>query len=190
MHHGRGIYQSCHMEVVVQGDGVPATAMQLDVLAHHSKWPMPGMVLPVKVDRADPTNVKIEWDEVESARDRSRQTAEDLAAMMRGQTPGGGVATPGAGGAMVVNLSGADLSQLTEEQKQKLRMLGLDPDALAAEQAAAAGGAVPVPPPPPTDADDPVDERLERLERLAKLKEQGILTEEEFEAQKAQILDG
>ena len=189
MHHGRGIYQSCRMQVVVEADGVPATAMQLDVLAHQEKWPMPGMALPVTVDRGDPTNVRIEWYEVQSAKDRSKQNAENLAAMMRGQTPEGISAMPVAGGPMVMNLSGTDLSQLSDEQKAKLRMLGIDPDALAAQQGAAPG-AVPVPPPPPSGDDDVVDERLERLERLAKLKEQGVLTDEEFEAQKAQILEG
>jgi hypothetical protein len=34
-----------------------------------------------------------------------------------------------------------------------------------------------------------VDERLGRLERLAKLKEQGVLTEDEFEEQKRRILE-
>jgi hypothetical protein len=35
-----------------------------------------------------------------------------------------------------------------------------------------------------------VDERLERLERLARLREQGVLTQDEFEAQKRLILEG
>ena len=39
---------------------------------------------------------------------------------------------------------------------------------------------------PATDTNDQLDE----LERLAKLKEQGVLTEEEFAAQKAKILSG
>lgn len=54
---------------------------------------------------------------------------------------------------MVVNLARRDLPQLTKEQEQKLRMLGVDPDALAAQQAAAGG-------------------------------------DEEFQAQKRQILEG
>ena len=35
-----------------------------------------------------------------------------------------------------------------------------------------------------------MDDRLDQLERLAKLKDQGVLTETEFEAQKKQILEG
>jgi hypothetical protein len=40
--------------------------------------------------------------------------------------------------------------------------------------------------PPPAAADD----RVEKLKELAALKEQGILTDEEFAAEKARILEG
>jgi hypothetical protein len=43
------------------------------------------------------------------------------------------------------------------------------------------------PPPPPADT-GLSDDTVAQLERLAKLKEQGILTDEEFTAQKAKIL--
>lgn len=42
------------------------------------------------------------------------------------------------------------------------------------------------PPPPPAPA--PQDDTITQLERLADLKDQGILTDEEFAAQKAKIL--
>jgi hypothetical protein len=182
MNRGRGILQMCKMQLVVQADDVPPTAVSFNGLVHYDRWPSPGMVLPVTVDRAEPQRISIDWDEVPSRAERSQQSAEGLAAMMRGE--GGGAAIGSTGGPMVVNVSGRDLSQLSEEQKAKLRMFGIDPDALAASQTA--GGAVP---PPPPAAQAPVDERLERLERLARLKEQGALTEEEFEDQKRRILD-
>jgi hypothetical protein len=185
MNRGRGILQMCRMQLVVQADGVPPTAVSFSGLVHYDRWPAPGMALPVTVDRAEPQRISIDWDEVPSRAERSQQSAEGLAAMMRGEGGGAAGAPIGsAGGPMVVNVSGRDLSQLSEEQKAKLRMFGIDPDVLAASQAA--GGAVP--PPPPT-AEAQVDERLERLERLAKLKEQGVLTEEEFEEQKRRILE-
>lgn len=43
------------------------------------------------------------------------------------------------------------------------------------------------PPPPPAPAQD---DTITRLKELAQLKEQGILTDEEFAAQKARILGG
>jgi hypothetical protein len=47
--------------------------------------------------------------------------------------------------------------------------------------------AAPAPPPAPAAAAPPPDP-IERLKELAALKEQGILTDEEFAAQKAKIL--
>ena len=51
--------------------------------------------------------------------------------------------------------------------------------------------AAPPPPPPaaPASAEAPsMDDKVEALKQLAQLKDQGILTEEEFAAQKAKIL--
>lgn len=188
-HHGDGVWQNCRMNLVVQGEGVEATAVEHSELVRASRWPAPGMVLPVTVDRKDPHRLKVEWDEVGSSRDRSRDTAEGMAAAMRGE-PGGAGGGPSAaggaaiGGAQVVNLSGRDLSKLTEEQKAKLRMLGVDPDALAAQQAAGSPGGAPAP-----ASDNPVDERLARLEKLGQLRDQGLLTDVELEQQKRQILE-
>jgi hypothetical protein len=178
MNRGRGILQMCDVQLVVQAEGVQPTAVAYRGLVHRDRWPMPGMVLPVTVDRADPQRVDIEWDEVESSKDRTRQSAEDLAAMMRGE---GGAPVVG-GVPTVVNLSGRDLSTLSEEQKAKLRMLGIDPDALASPPAGVEHAA------PAPDA-DPVDERLVRLERLARLRDRGALTDDEFEAQKRRVLE-
>ena len=44
------------------------------------------------------------------------------------------------------------------------------------------------PPPPPAPAGGISDEAIEQLKQLGALKEQGILTEEEFVAQKAKVL--
>ena len=49
----------------------------------------------------------------------------------------------------------------------------------------------PPPPPPPAAAPEPTSSLpIEQLKELAALKEQGILTEEEFQAQKAKLLGG
>src|SRR6476620_5773402 len=84
---GRGVYQSCHLQLVVQAEGVPARAVEQQTLVHRSRWPFPGMTLPATVDRANPTHVRIEWDELPDARDRARQTAEGMAAAMRTAQP-------------------------------------------------------------------------------------------------------
>jgi Short C-terminal domain len=46
----------------------------------------------------------------------------------------------------------------------------------------------PAPAPPPAPAAAPAPDPIEQLKQLAALKDQGILTEEEFAAQKAKIL--
>jgi len=84
---GRGVYQNCHLQLVVQAEGVPARAVEQQTLVHRSRWPFPGMTLPATVDRANPNHVRIEWDELPDARDRARQTAEGLAAAMRTAQP-------------------------------------------------------------------------------------------------------
>ena len=44
------------------------------------------------------------------------------------------------------------------------------------------------PPPAPAPAAAPADDTIERLKQLAELRDQGILTEEEFTAAKAKVL--
>ena len=55
-------------------------------------------------------------------------------------------------------------------------------DQQMAEQQAAA------PPPPAAAAAPPADDKFAKLEKLAELNKQGILTDEEFAAEKAKIL--
>ncbi|MGI9601523.1 MAG: SHOCT domain-containing protein [Acidimicrobiales bacterium] len=55
------------------------------------------------------------------------------------------------------------------------------------DQGVADASAAPPPPPPPADDGD---DRIAQLERLAKLREQGILTDDEFAAEKAKVLNG
>jgi Short C-terminal domain len=55
---------------------------------------------------------------------------------------------------------------------------------------ATAQQAPPPPPPPPAAPAGGTDAKLEQLTKLGELKAQGILTEAEFEAQKAAILAG
>jgi hypothetical protein len=45
----------------------------------------------------------------------------------------------------------------------------------------------PPPPPVPSQSDD-MDARIEQLEKLAQLRDQGILTDAEFQSQKQQLL--
>ena len=91
---GRGVYQSCHLQLVVQAEGVPARAVEQQTLVHRSRWPVPGMTLPATVDRAN-RPVRIEWDELPDARDRPGRPprgwpphADNAAAAAAAATPG------------------------------------------------------------------------------------------------------
>ena len=58
------------------------------------RWPTPGATLPVTVDLADPTRLKIHWDDVPTGAESAQQQAEQMAEMMKGAA---GATAPGAG---------------------------------------------------------------------------------------------
>ncbi|MGO8871227.1 MAG: SHOCT domain-containing protein [Acidimicrobiales bacterium] len=60
--------------------------------------------------------------------------------------------------------------------------------AKSAERSGAATQAPAAPPEATPEAASPEDAQIEQIQKLATLKDQGILTEEEFTAKKAQIL--
>ena len=85
---------NCRMSLVVSAEGLEPTAVEHTAMAKTKRWPSPGMTLPVTVDLADPTRLKIEWDDLQTNRESSMQQAEQMAAMMRG---GAGATAQGAG---------------------------------------------------------------------------------------------
>jgi hypothetical protein len=112
---GGGVYQNCHMQVVVEAPGIPATTATVKGLVHQQKWPLPGMVLPALIERTNPQLVQILWDEVTQP------------------PPGAAAAIPGGAAGTTVNIVG-DVSKLTPEQKEKLKAMGIDVDALGGGQ--------------------------------------------------------
>jgi pyruvate/2-oxoglutarate dehydrogenase complex dihydrolipoamide acyltransferase (E2) component len=70
------------------------------------------------------------------------------------------------------------------QRRQDEKYAQQDQQAYAEQQAAAPP---PAPAPAPAEA-GPSDEAINKLKELAQLKDQGILTQEEFDAQKAKIL--
>lgn len=151
-----------NLTLVVQADGVPATTIEHSCLAPTKKWPYPGETLPVTFDRADPDRLKVRWDDVPDSADVSRQQAEALAAQLN--QGGGGPVVP----------QGGDVNEIVAALQQQFPGAQIQiGDGQVVSGADAGGGD---------------DDRIEELERLAKLKESGALTEEEFEREKARIL--
>jgi hypothetical protein len=114
---GGGVYQNCHLEAVVEAEGIPATAVTIKGLVHQQKWPVPGVVLPALIERTNPQVAQILWDE-----------APQAAAPASVAFPGAGT-----GAGTTVNIVG-DVSKLTPEQKAQLKAMGIDVDALGGTQ--------------------------------------------------------
>jgi hypothetical protein len=70
---------SCHMSGLVTAPGVDPVAVEHRCTAPTQKWPQPGQVLPVRVDRADPTRLEISWDQVLTGQELGLRRAEQQA---------------------------------------------------------------------------------------------------------------
>ena len=153
-----------HLTLVVQADGVPATSVDLDCIAPTKKWPFPGEQLPVTFDRNDPERIKVRWDDVPEGREVAANQADALAAALNQGGAGQGQA-----------IQGGDPSEIVAALQKAMP---------GAQIQVEGGGDLGVGSPPAGGA----DERVAKLERLAKLKESGALTDQEFEREKARIL--
>lgn len=80
---GRGLYQTCLMELVVEAPDLLPTAVEWSGLVHNARWPARGTTLPVVVDRANPARLEVDWSGVEPTVDQARRKAEEVAAAMR-----------------------------------------------------------------------------------------------------------
>lgn len=136
-YYGNAIYQNCRMELVVEGPGIPATAVSMTALVHRLHWPQAGVVLPALIERANPQEVEILWDETVDSRSAARARAQQVAAERRGERPSPmQLAGPGFVGNQLGLGAGAtvkvvgDVSKITPEQRAKLKAMGVDLDAL------------------------------------------------------------
>jgi hypothetical protein len=154
------------MTLTVRGEGVPPTAVEHSCMCRADRWPSPGDVLPVTLDARKPKRLKVEWDEVESARDRAWSTATAMASQQAARERG-------------------DRQGVTPEEERAAAAAGIDLDAL---RQAFPGATIDVESHTIGAAGEP--DRIATLERLAKLRESGALSDAEFEAEKARILRG
>ncbi|MDQ3935440.1 MAG: hypothetical protein M3340_12510 [Actinomycetota bacterium] len=80
---GDSSWQDIRLTLVVEAEGVPATPVVHRGICRADRWPTPGDVLPVTVDRRKPKRLKVEWDEVRSARDSAWDLATEIAERQR-----------------------------------------------------------------------------------------------------------
>ena len=85
---------NCSMSLVVSAEGLEPTPVEHTAMASVKRWPTPGATLPVTLDVADPTRLKIHWDDVPTGDQSAMQQAEQMAEMMKG---GAGATAQGAG---------------------------------------------------------------------------------------------
>jgi hypothetical protein len=154
-----------NLTLVVQAEGVSAVSIEHSCIAPVKKWPFPGQTLPVTFDRADPDRLKIRWDEIPESGDVAKQQADALAAQMN----------QGGGGAQGMQAGGADVGELIESLQQQYPGAQIN---VQGQPEVGGGG----------DAEGGEDDRVAQLERLAKLRDSGALSEQEFEREKARIL--
>ncbi len=98
---------NCLMNLVVSAEGLEPTPVEHTTMASVKRWPTPGMTVPITVDLADPTRLKIHWSEVQTHGQMAKQQAEQMAEMMKG---GAGATAQGAGmdlGAVIAQATGA-----------------------------------------------------------------------------------
>lgn len=159
-------------------------------IEHHcmvktSKHPQAGATLPVVVDRENKERIDIQWDEVKTGDELMREGQP-------GQVPGLGNMTMGQ--PQVIDLRNAGLSGDLNERIQQAMQI--------AQQTMQQGATGMTPPqatptepaqPPAGDAEpdeNMVAKRLAQLEQLARLRDSGVLSDAEFEAEKIKVLSG
>jgi hypothetical protein len=202
---------NCRMHLVVSVPGYQAFTVDDTYIVKVKKWPGTGDMLPIEASQANPRELKILWDEVSSWEVDAAARAQQVAQAMnqQGPPPQGGVPPAAFGGQPTVVVDGRQATPAEVQQYEAMTGMDLDGDGRIAGGAAAppgglqamiagavAGQQAPPPPPPPppgapgVPADQPgsADDRVAALERLAALKATGALTDAEFEAEKARIL--
>jgi hypothetical protein len=79
---GNAVYETCAMDGVVSGPGIVPTSVHHRCQAPRAKWPEPGQILPVTVDRQSPERLKIRWDQLPKNSEVARQLADQQAQQM------------------------------------------------------------------------------------------------------------
>ena len=169
----------CRMNLVVTIPGQPSTTVETTLRAHDTRWPFAGMTLPVEVSRNDPSRLRVLWDEIPTARERSASAAASIAAQLNGltETPPRSFASSttfppeGVMRTSSVTINGQPASPEEIARFEALTGMDLNGDGITGSAAATS------------------DDRVAALERLAALHASGALTADEFAAEKRRLLE-
>ena len=109
---GGATFENCTMDGVVTAPGMTPTAVHhVSLLTPTAKWPQPGQELPVTIERANPSRLKIHWDQIPSTAQTARALAQQQAAEAAagGTQPGASAPTGGEPGSAVLGAPGRPL---------------------------------------------------------------------------------
>jgi Short C-terminal domain len=163
----------CPLDLMVEAEGIPPYMVHMTVRPKTGKWPEINQLLPVVLDRSNPTRVEIVWDQVPSLRDRVQlSTAARLEAAH--QATAGGSASPAP--------TGDGLPQ------DLMRQALADPAAFAETMRGRGMASAQLPWGTQVEGAPPTADPVDRIAKLADLRDRGALTEDEFQAQKKRIL--
>jgi hypothetical protein len=174
MHSLPGQAIHCPLALMVEAEGISAYMVHITVRPKTGKWPEINQMLPVVLDRSNPTRVEIVWDQVPSLGDKVQlRTAARLEAAQQATAGGSLSGSTGDGSPQdLMQQALADPTAFAEMMRARVMASAQLP------QNAQLAGA------PAASTADPVD----RIARLADLRDRGALTEQEFQAQKKRIL--
>ena len=212
-----GTSGNCRMWLDVYVEGWEPYRLKHHCMVKMTKWPSPGETLPVMVDREIKERIDILWDEVKTVDELMSEGAPGQAPGQVTVNMGepqvidlsGAGAAGAAGAAGMPGIPPGSIPPGMEEQvRQAMEMAQQMMGQMAQMQGnqvppgvpPTTGAVPPTPQPPaPPGADPQVEElaestgnmvldRIAQLERLAKLRDEGVLTDSEFEAEKAKVL--
>lgn len=165
----------CPLDLMVEAEGISAYMVHITVRPKTGKWPEINQMLPVVLDRSNPTRVEIVWDQVPSLGDRVQlRTAVRLEAAQQATVDDSVSPAPTGAGSPQDLMRQALADPAAFAEAMRARVMG---SAQLPQNARLAGA-------PTASTADPVDQ----IARLADLRDRDALTEEEFQAQKKRIL--
>ena len=180
------------MWIDVYVDGWEPYRIEHGCFVSAGKHPWPGETLPVVVDRKNPKRIDIQWDQVstvdeemEAGKPAPAPGQVGINALLGGAQSGGidlAALLSGSGGAQVHLDGPVDIDTHGQGARQVIDLRGTPAGEQIRAALGAAGTAM------PGAAASPGNDRISQLERLVALRDAGVLTLGEFDAEKTRIL--
>jgi len=187
----RGRSMSCRFWLELNAPGIDGERVDVKSSMPSRKWPDIGQVLPVTIDRSDPTRVDIRWAEVPDVVDIAWQLATAIADGVNAGEVESLPAYPAAAQEIIRRYPGlAPGGPIEVDLPADVAGLGDLRTLLQSEAVPAAPLVAPTTATPSLASGSASDgeRRLKALETLADLRDQGVFTPQQFENEKRMLL--